>query len=94
METKTLDRLSRRARFRIALEVATDQLQEKQTVRDFARSLDVTPKVIYGVLDGTITSARVERACRAYTRKWLSDLDVDDLQPIAVTADGAAPVAA
>ena len=81
METKSLDlgRLSPRARFRVALEIATDRLPKgkKRTVRDFAEELDIHRSTLYGVLDGTITSARVSSAIDDFVAAQIDYLTVD-----------------
>jgi len=77
--------LSQRAWFRIALEIATDRHGEKRTVTWFARQHNVSKRSIYRVLDGHMTSARLERAIEEFIDAQLSYVDQqsDTLQPTA-----------
>jgi len=77
--------LSQRAWFRIALEIATDRHGEKRTVTWFAEKHGVSTHSVYLVLDGEMTSARLERAIEEFIDAQLSYVDQqsDTLQPTA-----------
>jgi hypothetical protein len=62
--------MEKRTLFRIALAVKSDA-GERYTATDFARDHDVSTSVLWGVLSGQDTSARLEREIDSFIREQL-----------------------
>ena len=65
--------MEKRTLFRIALAVKSDE-GERYTATDFARDHDVSTSVLWGVLSGQDTSARLEAEIDAFIQTHLTRL--------------------
>jgi len=65
--------MEKRTLFRIALAVKSDE-GERYTATDFARDHDVSTSVLWGVLSGQDTSARLEAEIDAFIKTYVTRL--------------------
>jgi hypothetical protein len=84
--------MEKRTLFRIALAVKSDA-GERYTATDFARDHNVSTSVLWGVLSGNDTSARLEAAIDAFIQEHVTVL-LDRLAEPEDTAPNGPPVAA
>jgi len=82
METKT-SLLSRHARFRIALIIASERAGEKKTVKGFAEEHGVSTTTIQRMLNDDMTSARLDRAISSFIEEQMEYVEGEE---VALTA--------
>jgi hypothetical protein len=85
--------MEKRTLFRIALAVKSDA-GERYTATDFARDHDVSTSVLWGVLSGNDTSARLEAAIDAFIQEHVTVLLDRLADQSEATAPNGPPVAA
>jgi len=78
MKTKT--------RFRIALAIRSDRKGEQVTAREFAKEHDCSITMLYGVLRGSHTSARLQKAVEEFIAREAEAAQLDLGTPDLATA--------
>ncbi len=75
--------MERKTQFRIALALHSDRTGKEYTVKDFAEDHSCTSRMVFGVLKGSHTSARLEEAIQQFIAEEAEAAGIDmDRSPV------------